>query len=347
MPADGSPRILITRLSHIGDCVLTLPLLCALRRKYPDAFIAWAVEKPADQLLADHPDLDELVTIPRGWLRSPTSILRLRSKLRAQRFDLVFDPQSLTKSASLGWLSRAPVRIGMARPFGREAAPWLNSRIIEPLSTHLVDRTMDLLRGIEVRDTPVDFRLPIDPAALEYVLSNMPVDCSTRFIAINPGGTWRSKQWELDRYAAVAKFARDQLGLGTLVTWAGESERAMADRIASLSQESAVVAPPTNLKQLAALFSRAQMYLGGDTGPMHIAAAVQAPCVALFGPTRPVDSGPYGPGHIALQAWYQSGSCRERRGADNLAMRDIRVDEVCSAIEQIARRSADRLRAVA
>ena len=347
MPADGSPRILITRLSHIGDCVLTLPLLCALRRKYPGAYIAWAIEKPANQLVADHPDLDELITIPRGWLKSPASILRHRSKLRAHRFDFVFDPQSLTKSAALGWLSGARVRIGLARPFGREAAPWLNSHLIKPATTHLVDRTIELLRGIDVHDPQVDFRLPIDPAALEYVLNQIPQNCSTRFIAINPGGTWRSKQWELDRYAAVAKFARDQIGLATLVTWAGETERSMAESIVSLSQGSAMIAPPTNLKQLAVLFSRAQMYLGGDTGPMHIAAAVQTPCVALFGPTRPEDSGPYGPDHLSLQAWYQSGTCRQRRSAENLAMREIGTVDVCSAVEQIARRGVSRSRTVA
>ena len=347
MPVDGSPRILITRLSHIGDCILTLPLLCAIRRRYPAAYIAWATENPSDQLLGNHPDLDKLLTIPRGWLRSLSSIFRLRSELRAHAFDIVFDPQSLTKSATLGWMSGARLRIGMARPFGREAAPWLNSRLIKITSTHLVDRSLELLRGIEQSDARVEFRLPIDRAALDYVKSNLPFAASTAFIAINPGGSWRSKQWELDRFAAVAKFARDRLQLKTLVTWAGEQEREMADCICSLSQGSAVAAPPTNLRQLAALLSLSQMYLGGDTGPMHIAAALNTPCVALFGPTRSVDSGPYGPGHVDLQAWYQSGSCRERRRAENLAMRDIGVDDVCAAVEKIARREAPGGRAVA
>lgn len=342
MAVGGAPRILITRLSHIGDCVLTLPLLHALRRHYPAAFIAWAMERPAASLLGGSRDLDQIILVPRGWLRSVRSAWGLRSELRSFSFDMVFDPQSLTKSAALGWLSGAPIRIGMARPHGREIAPWLNSCWVAPTKAHLVDRSLELLRGVGVHASSTRFPLAIDPTAVQFVVEHLPFPRGTPFIAINPGGTWRSKQWELDRFAEVAKFARDHLQLHTLVTWAGDHERAMAEHIVSLSLGAAAMAPTTNLKQLAALFTLSRMYLGGDTGPMHIAAAVETPCVALFGPTRPTDSGPCGSQHISLQAWYQSGSCRERRGAENLAMRDISVAQVCEAVRTIANRSLDR-----
>ncbi len=329
------PRILITRLSHIGDCVLTLPLLRALRRKFPTAYIAWAVEKPADQLLSGNLDLNQLIVVPRDWMRSLRSIIAQRRILREKKFDIVFDPQSLTKSAALGWLSGAPIRVGMSKPFGREAAPWLNNRLVTPSTTHLVDRTLDLLRAIDVRETHVEFRMPVDPVAQKYVLEAIPKIAHSGFIVINPGGTWRSKQWELDRFAAVADFARTQLGVSSVVAWAGVDERKMAEQIVRQSHDSAIAAPATNLRQLAALLAHAEMYVGGDTGPMHLAAAVGTPCVALFGPTRAIDSGPYGTGHVSLQAWYQSGTSRERRSAENLAMRDISVEQVCIAVSTV------------
>jgi lipopolysaccharide heptosyltransferase I len=342
MPLDGSPRILITRLSHIGDCVLTMPLACALRRALPRAYIAWAVEKPSDQLLAHHPALDQVWTIPRGWLRRRRAIVKLAKELKEERFDLVFDPQSLTKSAALGWLARAPKRIGMARPNGRELAPWLNNVALPTHCDHLVDRTLELMKGVGVEDRHAEFRFPIPPDALQYIASHRTKTRPAPLVALNPGGTWRSKQWELDRYAEVARFARDKLQLDVWVTWAGADERRMADQIADLSCGAAEAAPPTDLRQLTALLAHSVMFVGGDTGPMHIAAAVGTPCVALFGPTRPCDSGPYGAQHETLQAWYQSGSCRARRTANNDAMRDIRVEDVCAAVERVVRRQVSR-----
>lgn len=337
MPLDGSPRILITRLSHIGDCVLTLPLLCALRRRFPSAFIAWAVERPADQLLYRHPDLDRVLVVPRGWLRRPIIAAQLRREFKQCRFDVAIDPQSLTKSAALAWLSGAPVRVGMARPHGRELAPWLNNRLAPISSSHLVDKTLELLTAINCSFDRVEFRLPIDQSALAEMTRCCGHIPGRSFIAINPGASWESKRWEPERFSAVARQALERWNLHSLVVWAGDIERQMAQTIVEASRGAASLAPPTNLNQLAALLFRAQMYLGGDSGPMHIAAAVGTPCVALFGPTRPENSGPYGQGHETLQAWYQSGNCRERRNAANDAMRAIQVADVMGGMERILR----------
>jgi ADP-heptose:LPS heptosyltransferase len=338
MPYDGTPRILITRLSHIGDCVLTLPLLCALRRRYPSAYIVWAVERPADQLLYRHPDLDQVIVVPRNWLRRPIVAARLRRELREHRLDVAIDPQSLTKSSALARLSGARIRLGMARPDGREISPWLNNRLAEITKSHLVDKTLEMLQSINCADDRVEFRLPIDQTALAEMASWCSQIPGQSFIAINPGGSWTSKRWEPERFAAVARQALDRWHLRSLVVWAGDAERQMAQSIVNASGGAAKIAPPTNLNQLAALLFRAKMYLGGDSGPMHIAAAVGTPCVALFGPTKPEDSGPYGQGHENIQAWYQSGNCRQRRSAANDAMRAIQVPDVLAAIEKIIRR---------
>jgi lipopolysaccharide heptosyltransferase I len=336
-PNAGTPRILIVRLSHIGDSILTLPLACAIRRHYPGAHIAWAVESPTDQLLTGHPAIDEVIVVPRNWLRRFGAVSALGKTLRHDRFDLVFDPQSLTKSAALAWLSGAADRVGFARPYGRELAPWLNRRLVRPLKPHLVDRTLELLTALGVADRRVEFRLPVSPAALTAVRPWIRSLAPQGFVAMNPGGLWASKRWEMDRFAQVAATIQRRHDLASIVVWGGRDERQMAEQIARASKGIAQIAPATSLRELVAALSLARMYLGGDTGPMHMAAAVGTPCVGLFGPTRPIDSGPYGEGHVALQAWYQAGTCRQRRGGTNAAMRDISVELVCAAISKVNR----------
>ena len=145
MEVSRSPRILITRLSHIGDCVLTLPMLTAIRKKYPGAFIAWAVEAPSDQLLEIHPDLDEVILVPKSWVRKPKHWFELRKKLGSYRFEIAIDPQGISKSAMLGWISGAQQRIGIRGRWGRELSPFLNNRLVETKSPHIVDRSVELL----------------------------------------------------------------------------------------------------------------------------------------------------------------------------------------------------------
>ena len=146
-----SPRILISRLSHIGDCVLTLPILNTLRAHFPNAFLAWVVESPSDQLLNDHDALDHLIVLPRGWLKSISRVSQLRRELRSLCFDITVDPQSLTKSSVAAWLSGARRRIGFTRGVGRELAPSLNNELVRPKRTHVVDKSLELLAELGIR----------------------------------------------------------------------------------------------------------------------------------------------------------------------------------------------------
>src|SRR5262249_15803601 len=125
--SDGPPRILIVRLSAIGDCLHALPVLCALRERIPGAFLTCVVERRSGDMLREHPALDELVIVPRGWLKSPRLVWQLRQKLRQLRFDVAIDVQGLTKSAIAAWLSGAPTRIGMKGVDGREFSPIFNN----------------------------------------------------------------------------------------------------------------------------------------------------------------------------------------------------------------------------
>lgn len=329
-------RLLICRLSAIGDTILTMPLLCALRRLWPDAEITWVVEAPASPLLVGHECLDRLIVLRRRWLRDVGEVLQLRRQLRQIRPDIAFDPQSLTKSAVVAWLSGAPLRIGCAGRHGRELSPLLNNRRVCPQRTHLVDRTLELLRPFTDEQPAVEYRIPLDDQAVEFVerlIERAHLGCG--FAVVNPGAAWPSKKWPVERYGKVARYLGEQYQLPTVVSWGGPAEQRQAEQVVAHSGGHAIAAPPTSLRQLAALLSRARLFIGSDTGPMHLAAAVGTPCISLHGPTRPQDSGPYGPGHIAVQRRYQQGTSRQRRRASNEAMCQITVEEVCRTVDRM------------
>ena len=341
------PRILICRLSHIGDCILTLPMLSALRQAMPDAWIAWAVEKPTPQLLEHHPDLDELITIPKGWLKKTKTILAVRKQLREYAFDIAIDPQSIAKSALLGWASGAKTRVGFRGDHGRELSSWFNNVSVEPKSTHLVDRSLELLQGLGINHQQAQFHLPLRESAHCYIDQFLDEQglSESRYLVINPGASWPSKRWEDERFGKVARELHQQTGLRPVITWAGDEERKMSMAICASSQGAAILAPPTDLQQLAALMQRAELFLGCDTGPLHLAAAVDTICVGLYGPTRPQDSGAYGQKHFAIQNEYQSGNSRQRRRGSNHAMRTITeppVSHACCRALAAARVAATR-----
>jgi heptosyltransferase-1 len=332
----SGPRILISRLSAVGDCVLTMPVLCALRDHFPDACLAWLSEPLAGQLLAGHRCLDHWIKAPRGWLKSPSAIAELRRELRRYRFEIVVDAQSLTKSSAAGWLSGARQRIGFAPPQGRELAPWLNNQRVHKTRPHVVDAHLELLHPLDVRPSDVRFDLPRCPAAASSMAPFLADGrLNSGFAVLNPGAGWDSKLWPAERYAEVAMRLGQEQSLPTVVVWAGDRERAWAEQIVGCNAEHSVLAPPTSLPELVEVLRRARLFVGSDTGPMHMAAAVGTPCVAIFGPTLPQVCGPYGNRHITLQAYHQDGSSRERRGATDHAMRAVTSQQVYEACGKV------------
>ena len=293
-----SPRILIVRLSAIGDVIHTMPVLCALRAHFPQAMIAWAVEERAAVLLRGHEALDELIELPRGFLKSPGVVLRLRNRLRERAFDVAIDTQGLTKSALVGWLSGAKRRIGLARPAGRELSPWFANERVLPTATHVIDQNLELLVPLGIQRPEVRFQVPEDDAdrqtAGRWILeANM--DNAAGVAIVNPGAGWPSKLWPPERYAQVARHLGLAWRLGVLVVWAGAAEKAAAETIVAGSEGVARLAPATTLRQLASLARRASLFVGADTGPLHLAVAVGTPCVGLFGPWPAERNGPLRP----------------------------------------------------
>lgn len=350
-PVPQNPRILISRLSHIGDCILTLPVANAIRDAYPDAWIAWAIESPGDKLIRECPAIDQVFRVPRSWLKKPLQALSLRKLLRQFKFDVVIDPQSLTKSAGIGWLSGAKTRVGLGKPLGRELSTMLNNIQVNVRSRHVVDRSLEMLQAIGVQNPVAKFGIKV-PARAEAAAGEIIEKCSrgSEYVVINPGAGWKSRQWSNERFGQVASHIFKQHQLTPMVTWFGEQEESMADEIIRASGGDAVKAPATGLWELGGLIQNSRFYLGCDTGPTHLAAALKSPCITLFGTTEPDVSGPYEfdpsqPMHIRIQNYYQAGTSRERRKAENEAMMAISVEDVVQGIETMVKRTQDRLAA--
>ncbi|MCU0958505.1 MAG: glycosyltransferase family 9 protein [Pirellulaceae bacterium] len=340
---DLGPRILITRLSAVGDCILTLPLVCALREHFPSAYVIWAVEPVSASLLSRHPAVDRLLVVPRRWLASPHVIRVLRDRLRGLQVDVVLDPQSLTKSSLLGWFSGARRRIGFARPQGRELAPWVNNEHVVRGGAHIVDATLKLLAPLGVTDPAPRFGIP-RLADAEATIDAFVRDAHLTggYAVINSAASWTSKQWPADRFGRVARHLGEDHDLPTVVTWGGPREAGIAAQIVAKGGGHAVLAPRTSLPQLAALLRRARLMLAADTGPLHLAAGLGVTCVGLYGPTRVENSGPYGPDHVAIQAADSHALSRRQRRLDDSAMRQITVEQVCAAADTILCRRAGR-----
>lgn len=335
--ARAGPRILIVRVSAIGDIIHGVPVLCALRDALPDAFLSWIVEGRMGELLEGHPALDELIIVPRRWWKSPPEVWRMRRRLRERRFDTAIDLQCLSKSSITAWLSGAARRIGKAGADGRELSRWFNNDLVEAGGTHVIEHYLDMLRPLGIHSPSVRFDLPERPAdaraAEKFLLAKGLA--GRRFAVLNPGAGWPSKIWPAVRYAALARYLGQAHGVPSIAVWGTPEEKPLAERIVECSARHAQLAPPTTLQELAALCRRTALFVGSDTGPMHLAVAVETPTISLHGPSLADWCGAYGPQNIRLQVRYEAGSALERRQADDSAMREITVKMVAEACDRL------------
>lgn len=336
------PRILIIRLSAIGDVIHGLPVLCALREALPHAFLGWVVEGLAGDLLAGHPALDALIRVPRRWLKSPREVWRLRRRLRELRFDTTIDLQGLTKSGVVAWLSSAPRRIGKSD--ARELSRWFTNKFVPCRGSHVVEHYLDLLRPLGIDSPPIRFDLPEraeDARAAQRYLASQGL-ASRGFAILNPGAGWPSKVWPAERHGALATQLATRHGLASVAVWGTEDERPLAETIVAASNGHARLAPPTSMTELAALCRQAALFVGSDTGPTHLAAAVGTPTISLHGPTRADWCGAHGLHSLRLQAQSVGGVAYKRRRATDDAMRTIDVPTVADACDRILARQAHR-----
>lgn len=330
---DRPPRFLISRMSAIGDTILTLPVACALRDRFPDAHIAWIVEEKSAPVVRGHHAVDELIVLQRGWFTSPKGLREARSQLLEIGVDVSVDCQGMTKSSLACYLSGARHRLGYAGKHSRELSGWFSNVKVQPVFHHLTDRSLELLIPLGIHSPLVRWDLPVEGPARAWAQRYRNTIASDRVAILNPGATWHSKRWLPERFGATARYLRDRYGYTSIAVWGNGLDRSMASDIVSTSQGAAILAPETDLQHLAALIETADLFLSNDTGPLHMAVAVGTPTIGLYGATKPGDSGPYG--QVAIQMAYTPGSARQRRAASNEAMCAIGVEHVCQVIDEL------------
>jgi lipopolysaccharide heptosyltransferase I len=328
-----APRILIVRLSALGDVIHGLPVACALREAYPDATLGWVVEGRNADLVEGHPALDHVICVPRRWWKSPRTVFDLRRRLRALEFEVAIDLQCLTKSAVAAKLSGAPRRIGKAGADGRELSRLFHNELVEAGGRHVIDHYLEMLRPLGVKSPRVRFDLPerdADGRTADAILAAEGL-AAKRFAILNPGAGWPSKVWPAERYGEVGRRLPAVHGLPSVAVWGVPAEKPLAEAIVASSHGAVRLAPATNILELAALCRRAALFVGSDTGPMHLAVAVETPTVSLHGPSRAEWCGAYGRHNVRLQVSYDSGGAEKMRRADDSAMRAITVEMVSAA----------------
>ena len=337
----NAPRsIVIVKLSAIGDVIHGIPTAVALKQSFPDSTISWVVEGRSADILAGHNAVDHLFRLPRGWLKSFKQILHLRQQLRRFQADVVIDLQGLLKSSVVTFLAGSRLRIGHAKPESREGAWITYTDPIVSRSEHVVERNLDLLRPLGIKKKSFGFDMPTWPVSqrrIEKWFSQLQFQAQP--MIINPGAGWISKQWPPDRFATFAKAMWQKHRVESLVVWGGSSEEKIAKEIVGNAGRGTTLAPATTLQDLGELCRKARLFISGDTGPLHLAAAVGTPCVGLFGPVPAARNGPYGNKHIIIEPPPAVRPHWKNRKTDTESMAAITVEQVLAAVESGLRRT--------
>jgi len=327
-----SPRhILIIKPSSLGDVVHTLPVLNLLRRRWPEAHMSWLVGSAFASLIQGHPQLNEVIAFDRrhfarAWCHPAAAIglSRFVVDLARRHFDLVIDLQGLFRSGFLTALTGAAVRVGFAN--ARELAPvfYTHHVPIESMEQHAIDRYLAVTDALGCGRQPVEFKFVLDAADRAHV--DAIVGGIGPFAVLLPGATWPTKRWPAGRFAALVDPLRRRFGLSTVV--AGASDVA---EIAEHIPAAVNAVGRTNLRQLAALIERADLVIANDSGPMHIAAAMGRPLVAIFGPTNPVRTGPYHRPDSVVRANLSCSPCYSRKCNHISCMNWLGIEPVLEA----------------
>jgi heptosyltransferase I len=324
-------NVLIVRLGALGDVVHAIPAAAALRAAYPGAEIDWLVEAKHRAIVDLVTSIDRTVVLERASLNAWLDVIR---QLRLKAYDLAIDLQGLLKSAVLARASGAPRVIGFSMWHLREktARPFY-SETGSSDERHVVRQNLRLLRAIGIDDDTIRFPLrEVASPALDEIRQR--IGNGQRFALVNPGAAWPNKRWPATRYGQLAAFVRDVCGFVPVVLW-GPGERALAEEVMTSSSGAAVVAPPTTVVDLVALSREAALVVSGDTGPLHIAAAVGTPTIGIFGPTDPVRNGAWDARDVVVSRYEQCGCHYDRRCHERQwCLDEVIVREVCAAVQR-------------
>jgi heptosyltransferase-1 len=360
-------KVLIVRLSAMGDVIHALPAAAAIRQALPQVEIGWVIEERWSELLCakgysregtleeERPLVSRVHLVrtkewrrnllaPRSWSATWKDLQSCFREMRETHYDVALDLQGAIRSAVIARGSGAKKVIGSAEPRERPARLFYQEKLM-PIGTHVIEQGLSLVQRALIQrvviqkqienNTPIfetpDAILPRDPAAEAWCDRYCAEQKVRKLVLFNPGAGWGAKQWPADRYADVAReLAAD--GYTPLVNY-GPGEKSLAESVASWSGGAARHVQ-CSLGELIALTRRAQLFIGGDTGPLHLAAALRIPVVAVFGPTDPARNGPFGTRSVVLRN-PESATSHKRRGETEPGMFHITKDQVLAAARDL------------
>ena len=374
-------NILLIKLSAMGDVVQTFPLLNKLRRRYPEARIDWLVTPALAELLRFNPAITDVIEFSRDewsnpWRLTPfKSAARLIAMLRAAEYDLVIDLQGQFRSAVFAFASGAPVRIGFDKPRadawktltrkipdeakkhawqGAREGSWLaytHHLLLPTLDVHPVERYLGIGPLLGLDNGPPDFSFPMPPEAVTRI--NALLDyyeiAKAKLIVIAPGTNWETKQWRSEGFAEVARhFLRNNCAVALI---GSDRERETCDAVARLAPGAVNLAGETTFSEVAALIRRANICVTNDSGPMHLAVALDRPVVSIFGPTDPIWAGPYKRDGAVLRVDLPCSPCYLRRLSEcpngHACMQNVSAAAVIERVDGILAKQTARPRIAA
>jgi heptosyltransferase-1 len=351
-------RFLIVRLGALGDIIHALPVAAALREAFADARVDWLVSSRHRAILRHVPVVNDTVVVEPGrGAAGRGSLIRAITRLRRSEYDAAFDLQGLIKSAVLARSSGAQRVIGFSTEHLRErwAHVFYTETVEPPAGVHVTDKNLALLGAVGLHDLPK--RFPLEPVSTDdstpgsrlrresdrgdgetgeqggCVQALAGVD-STPFALINPNAGWPNKRWPPEWYGDIARRLREKHDLRSVVLW-GPGEESLARIVVRSSGGAAALAEATDISALMALARSASLFISGDTGPLHIAAAVGTPVVGIYGPTNPARNGPWDPDDVCVSR-FDRCQCHHRRRCrlPVCCLLDITVDDVMAAIDR-------------
>ncbi len=344
-------KILIIRLSAIGDVVDVLPALRSLRSNFPESRISWLVEDRASEILSDHPDIDEVIVFPRKkWQREilkPNMVLRTISdamsfykKLHSEGYDLVLDFQGNIKSGIMDMITGTDNRVGFGKGFCKEFNYLFTRHKAYPQNKreHRIDKNLSLLNEIGFKTRFQNPELPVSRQDQQYISGFIDENNSNSvpIIIINPCSSEYGsyKRWSTVNFAKLADMILEKHKVKVVFIW-GPGELEIVNDIVTYMEQKALVSCKTTMKQLIELIRLADLYIGGDTGPLHIASTLCIPSVAIFGPKDPILYGPYHENAAIISKELACSPCRNRACSSPECLTTILPEEVFQAVNQL------------
>ncbi len=323
-------KVLIVKMSSIGDVIHTMIPIAILKREKPNYFISWVVKEHIYKILTFFPYVDEIIKLKKN-----ENISKLIKNLRKKDFDITIDFQGLIKSGIITFLSGAKLKIGFDKKNTREslASLFYNQKIDVEDKKHVIEKSISLLNPLGIKNKEIkniDFKFPetLKRKVEKIILNNF---YNKKFIILNPGGMWHTKRWPTERFGELAKLIKENFNYEIAIIF-GKNEKKYGEEIKKIA--SFVKLIPLELDELFYFISKCEIYVGGDTGPTHMASILNKKCLALFGPTDPERNGPFNENSKIVYEKVYCSPCYKRKCKNPICM-DIAVKDVYEKFKEL------------